>query len=85
MGYGPCARCGKTDELRLGFCWDCANLGEQRSARRTVWQHIRKGLRNIAHRNDNYRYDFRWAWQRLTKTGDYAPDGYFARYDIEVD
>lgn len=85
MGYGACHRCGKVGELRLGFCWDCASWGESRAARRSVWQHIRKGLTNIRNRNDNWRYDFRWAWQRLTKTGDYGRDGYFARYGIEVD
>lgn len=73
-----CAGCGKDDELRLGFCFDCATAGEENAARRTVAQHLLKGLKNLCRGNDNARFDFGWAWERLTRTGDYARNGAFA-------
>lgn len=73
-----CTGCGKDDELRLGFCWDCANGGEARAAKRIVRQHLAKAWRNVRQgRWANVRYDLKWAFERLTRTGDYAADGYF--------
>lgn len=70
----------KDVETRMGCCFDCATRGEDRAARRTVVQHIGKGLLNVARgRWGNARFDFRWSWERLTRTGDYAPNGYFDR------
>ncbi len=76
---GTCNFCGTADsELRAGCCFDCATKGEERAARRTVVQHIRKAATNARKGYwDNARIDLRWAWERLTRTGDYAPDGYF--------
>jgi len=73
-----CKGCGKDAELRLGFCFDCATAGEERAARRNVVQHLMKGLQNLWLRNGNARFDFKWAWERLTRTGNYAPNGEFA-------
>jgi hypothetical protein len=68
-----CAGCDNDDELRMGFCFNCASAGEERALRRTVVQHCLRGLRNL--RPGHFwksRIDFSWAWERLTKTGDYA-------------
>jgi hypothetical protein len=73
-----CVKCGNADELRLGFCFDCAASGEERAACRTVLQHLSKMLFNLRQgRWENARYDLSWAWQRLTRTGDYRAGGYF--------
>jgi hypothetical protein len=77
-----CDHCGKDDELRFGCCWDCASAGEARAARRTVLQHLSSAYRNLWRRNGNAKYDIKWAWERLTKTGDYAPNGYFHNFNI---
>jgi hypothetical protein len=77
-----CIGCGKDDELRLGFCWDCASEGEARAARRSVLQHLAKALSHIG--QTNFRYDIKWAWERLTRTGDYAPGGYFHSFGIKI-
>lgn len=78
-GFGPCASCGSTDELRMGHCFDCAMRGEERAAHRAVAQHLGHGLwRALRGRFDfATKTDFVWAWERLTKTGDYAPGGEF--------
>jgi len=80
-----CDFCGKTAELRLGCCWECATDGEAEAARRTVIQHILRGFRNLAKQTGNARFDFAWAWERLTSTGDYAPEGYFAKFGIDTE
>ena len=77
-----CDYCGKDDELRLGCCWDCASAGEAKAAKRSVIQHIGSMFRNLRKRNGNAKYDFKWAWERMTKTGDYAPNGYFHNFNI---
>lgn len=74
-----CNFCGSEDrDLRMGCCFDCATSGEERAARRTVSQHIAKAFANARKGYwGNARIDLRWAYERLTRTGDYAPDGYF--------
>jgi hypothetical protein len=61
----------------MGVCFECADAGELKAARRTVAQHIAKAARNLRRgRWDFVRHDLTWAWQRLTGTGDYRPGGY---------
>jgi hypothetical protein len=74
-----CTVCGTDDDdLRFGVCYDCADRGEREAAHRTVIKHIYKAFINLRHRKWRYAwYDITWAWQRLTKTGDYAKGGYF--------
>lgn len=73
-----CETCGQDRELRLGHCFDCAHAGERRAAKRTVVQHLAKGVWQLWKRRPRFAsYEFRWAWQRLWRTGDYAKDGYF--------
>ena len=74
-----CNFCGSKDsDLRMGCCFDCATSGEERAARRSVRQHLAKAFTNARKGFwDNARIDLRWAFERLTRTGDYAPDGYF--------
>lgn len=74
-----CKCCDKpVDDVRFGVCFDCASTGEERTAKRTVFQHIKKGLLNVRVGNYEYcKYDFLWAWQRLTRTGDYREGGTF--------
>lgn len=76
-----CLFCGVDEELRLGCCWDCANSGEMRAAKRTVAQHLAKAIDNLRRcRWFNAKCDLRWAWERFTRTGDYATNGYFDKH-----
>jgi hypothetical protein len=78
-----CVKCGRDEELRGGFCWDCADAGEARAAARTVRQHLGAAVGNLLRgRWFNLKCDLRWAWGRLTKTGDYTPGGYFDREQV---
>lgn len=79
-----CANCHRDDELRFGICFDCATAGEARAARRTVPQHLAAMFRNLSRGSRNAKYDFKWAWERLTRTGDYALRGYFERNNIQT-
>lgn len=73
-----CNGCGKEEELRLGFCFDCAFSGEERASKRTVEQHLHQALFNLTiDRKDNAAIDIKWAYERLTETGDYAKGGTF--------
>lgn len=73
-----CKGCGANRDLRLGFCFDCATDGERRAAMRSVVQHLLHIPRCLVHRNwFGAKTDLMWAWERLTKTGDYAPGGEF--------
>jgi hypothetical protein len=73
-----CSECGRHEELRLGYCFECASNGEARAARRTVAQHLGKAVEHLLGGQRTYAwYDVTWAWQRLTRTGDYRPGGYF--------
>jgi hypothetical protein len=78
---GVCNFCGRDgQELRGGCCWDCANNGERKAAMRTVLEHLAAMLRNVSRRKwDHARFDFKWAFERLTRSGDYAREGYFWR------
>lgn len=80
-----CSVCGSDDtDTRMGVCFDCATAGEARAARRGVLGHIWRGIDAAMHAEWWVaRICFRWAWERLTKTGDYAPGGEFdaAGYD----
>jgi hypothetical protein len=82
---GPCSRCGTVEELRLGVCFDCAEAGEAHAARRSVAMHLLTAVKNVGRRRLDYsRFDLTWAWQRLTRTGDYASGGTFEReYGVE--
>lgn len=72
-----CVFCGKTAELRLGACWGCATTGEATAANRSVLEHLGRGIQNLAKGSPNARFDLVWAWERLTRTGDYSRGGYF--------
>lgn len=77
-----CNGCGRDEDCRCGYCFDCATAGEERAAKRTVWQHICKGIGHLfGGWRTEARIDFRWAFERLTGTGDYDPRrGEFRRY-----
>ena len=73
-----CSSCGNETELRFGVCYDCATSAEERASKRTVLQHVARAFREAARgERDYFRYCMRWAWQRATRTGDYADGGYF--------
>ena len=75
---GICACCSRPDsDMREGFCFDCATIGERRALRRTVAQHVGWFARHaLKFQWSSARIDLAWAWERLTRTGDYAPGGY---------
>ena len=77
-----CYFCGElTDDIENGICDDCYYKREAGLACRTVWQHIKAGLRSLIKRDfRSMIIGFSWAMQRATETGDYSlPDGYFAK------
>lgn len=78
---GWCICCGHfEDDLRGGICFDCATAGEIKALKRTVLQHLAKAVRNIWRGSwMAARIDLMWAWERLTRTGDYRPGGYADR------
>lgn len=81
-----CACCGSDDELRMGFCWDCACAGEERAANRTALQHIGQAISKASRGYwTESRICLSWAKERLTRTGDYAPGGEFEKqYGIRL-
>lgn len=81
-GLSVCRGCKREEELRLGYCFDCASKGEERAAKRTVIGHIKKAWENYRAGSRNWRYDLKWAWERATRTGDYKRNGYFDREGI---
>ena len=67
-------------ELRAGVCWDCASSAESVVAARSVLGHVLSCLKHVVSRRWAYaRFDAQWAWERLTRTGDYKPLGRFER------
>lgn len=79
-GRTVCRGCGKEEELRLGYCFDCASKGEERAAKRTVEEHLKHALMKLEKGfREDAKYDICWALERLTETGDYAQVGTFDR------
>lgn len=75
-----CIKCGGGDDFRGGFCWDCAHNGERKAANSTVIQHLGRMLGNLSRgRFWQAKFDARWAFERLTATGDYRHGGYFEK------
>lgn len=73
-----CHGCGRDEELRLGYCFDCAISGERRAAHRTVLQHLKQAFSNATKRYwFGVKCDLKWAAQRMLRVGDYAKGGYF--------
>lgn len=67
-GKSICKGCGKDEELRLGYCFDCASKGEERAAKRTVEQHLEHALEQLKKGNkENARYDIEWALEICAK------------------
>ena len=74
-----CRGCGRDEGLRLGYCFDCATYAERIAAHRTVWRHITGIVHTLRMQLTFARIDFKWAWERFTHTGGYAPGGEFER------
>lgn len=73
-----CKKCGHIGDIRLGFCFGCANSGERRLAKRTTLQHMASLLRHLRRRCwFEAKCDARYAIERLTRTGAYSRGGYF--------
>lgn len=79
-----CKKCGSIDDLRMGYCFDCATIGEIRAAKRTVLQHLAKSVTKL---KQGYftesRIEIQWALERLTRSGDYKSGGYFDEQGID--
>jgi hypothetical protein len=79
-----CRICNSDSDTRMGVCFDCATSAERIASKRTVFGHLRHAVKNLIDRNWLFaRFDLSWAWQRFTRTGDYASDGAFAEYEWE--
>ncbi len=73
-----CLTCGEPRDLRGGFCFDCASAAEERAYRSSISAHLCRAFRHLRAREwREARYRLSWAFERLTKTGDYTPGGYF--------
>jgi hypothetical protein len=73
-----CSVCGNDDDTRFGVCFDCASAAERKAAKRSVIGHLWQGVIRLL-RGDRWGAVtcFKWARERLTATGDYAPGGTF--------
>lgn len=68
-------------DLRGGVCFDCATEGDLRLARRSMLQHWAHGLGAIfAGKWWMVRMDFRMGWERIRRSGDYAPGREWENY-----
>lgn len=87
-----CKKCGRDEETRIGYCFDCASAGDERMAKLTVTQHTKKAVEYLRRsRNkavpqdmrDEFQWrantHFHWAYERLSRTGAYARGGTFDR------
>jgi hypothetical protein len=75
-----CCCCGRDDETRGGVCFECASDAEFQAAQRNVLGHLASAVTRASRGQWSCaRIDVSWAWERLTRTGDYKPGGYFAR------
>lgn len=65
---------GCTDDLRFGVCFDCATEGDIRLGKRSTLSHW---LHGIGHTLTGpwwkARTDFKCGWERIRRSGDYAP------------
>lgn len=63
-----------TDDLRMGICFDCATAGDIRLGSRSVAQHIAHGVNSLfCGIWWRVRIDFKCAWERIWRSGEYAP------------
>lgn len=71
----------EADDLRGGVCWDCATDGEREAAGFSVLRHLWEAARRLPQPRRWWaaRISVAWAWDRLTRTGYYAPGGIFER------
>lgn len=75
-----CKICGKERDVCYGVCFDCATSAEERASKRTVIQHLYYSLRSLCARQFiDSRIYLEWAFERLTRTGDYRKGGTFDR------
>lgn len=74
-----CVSCGQDEELRMGVCFECATSGEREAAARSVSGHLGHAFRRMLRGRFDFgtKTDLKWAWERLTRTGDYRPGGSF--------
>lgn len=73
-----CLECGVDRDLREGICFDCASAAERRAAKRSVLRHLWASVSAFTSGDAvSSRIFAKWAWERLTGTGDYAVGGTF--------
>lgn len=77
-----CQVCGSGDsDLRMGVCFDCATAGDIRLAKRSTLQHWRHGAYSLfCGVWWRARMDFRMGWERIWRTGEYAPGREWEQY-----
>lgn len=70
-----CQVCGSGDgDTRMGVCFDCATAGDIRLAKRSTIQHWLHGIGSLFQGVWwRARMDFKRGWERLWRTGEYAP------------
>ena len=76
-----CIVCGASDDLRGGVCFDCATDGDIRLAKKSTLQHWAHGVYScFCGVWWRARMDFRMGWERIWRTGEYAPGREWERY-----
>lgn len=71
----------KTDDLRGGVCFDCATEGDIRLAKRSTLQHWTHALGAAFHGVWwMAKMDVRMGWERIWRTGEYAPGREWEHY-----
>lgn len=77
-----CTVCGcGDDDLRMGVCFDCATDGDIRLAKRSTLQHWRHGVASVFQCVWwRARMDFKMGWERIWRTGEYAPGREWENY-----
>lgn len=69
-----CKRCGKDEDLRFGYCFDCATEGDLRLGRRSIlehWWHAVSKARDWW----TFKTDIKLGFERMFRRGEYAPGG----------
>lgn len=76
-----CGSCGQpAADLREGVCFSCASNAEDGVAKRSVEEHLQSALKHLERGLTEYaEIDIKWAYERLTRTGQYGPRGDFAK------
>jgi len=62
-------------------CQLCLEIGDRVFANMSVSGHLKEAARSLFYfKFMHFIVDITWTIQKITKTGDFGPDGYFSKY-----